>query len=197
MKDPGTPAGNPSKNLKTMTTMKTFELLVTKDNADEKGIATIPSMLSQITGTMEECREDAMTLRNTVFELFERPKVDDIYNLTLVESRKTSKGSEEKAIVTDQDGHEIGCCTSEWSTLAPDQGMRRPDSTEYIRKFFKLLPDEICKTGLSIRLELRFHEEPLHIGDISYRLMTPRSDTYLFSVGTGDNIICTAALTTE
>ncbi|MDD7234300.1 MAG: hypothetical protein PUH35_02275, partial [Bacteroidales bacterium] len=95
--------------------MKTFELLVTKDNADEKGIATIPSMLSQITGTMEECREDAMTLRNTVFELFERPKVDDIYNLTLVESRKTSKGSEEKAIVTDQDGHEIGCCTSEWS----------------------------------------------------------------------------------
>ena len=75
--------------------------------------------------------------------------------------------------------------------------MRRPDSTEYIRKFFKLLPEEICKTGLSIRLELRFHEEPLHIGDISYRLMTPRSDTYLFSVGTGDNIICTAALTTE
>ena len=177
--------------------MKTFELLVTKDNADEKGIATIPSILSQITGTMEECREDTMTLRNTVFELFERPKVDDIYNLTLVESRKTSKGSEEKAIVTDQDGHEIGSCTSEWSTLAPEQGMRRPDSTEYIRKFFKLLPDEICKTGLSIRLELKFHEEPLHIGDISYRLMTPRSDTYLFSVGTGDNIICTAALTTE
>ena len=42
-----------------------------------------------------------------------------------------------------------------WSASSPDQGMRRPDSTEYIRKFFKLLPDEICKTGLSIRLEDR------------------------------------------
>ncbi|MGN0202763.1 MAG: hypothetical protein ACI399_07670 [Candidatus Cryptobacteroides sp.] len=180
-----------------MTTMKTFELIVTKENADEKGFATIPSMLTQIVDTMEGSRNDRMVVRNSVLELFERPKVDEVYNLSVVRSEVTEQGGEETAVVTDQDGHEIGNCKAELSPLKHKEGMKRPDSSKYISKFFRLLPEEVQNTGLSVKLEFECREEPEVLGDISYRLMTPRSDTFLFSAGSQNRIFCSASLTTE
>lgn len=177
--------------------MKTFELLVTKEDTDSKGIVTVPSMLSQIVETMEHTREDGMVARKSVLEIFERPRVDEIYNLSLVRTRNTSNGTEENLMVTDQDGHEIGSCTTEWSPLCNHDGMKKPDIADYIRKFFRLLPDEVRNTSLSVRLELNLQDEPARMEDISYRIKIPRSDTFLFSAGTGDNIVCSAALTTE
>jgi Acyl-ACP thioesterase. len=116
--------------------MKTFEHIVEPIEADSTGFATVPSICSQIINAidrsvrvnaswkneMERCGKSLVLLRSA-FEIDERPKVEDNYNVSIWNVNENRHKYHRCIRITDHDGHEIGRGTTEWCIVDSDTGI--------------------------------------------------------------------------
>ena len=184
--------------------MKTYEYSVTGRNTDSRGIATIPSICSDIIDAIRKTLEqpastqdgNRLRLMRSEFEIDERPRLDDNYNVMVSPSSDETLSGNGTVRLTDYDGHEIGRGWTWW--CLEDYGEDSTKAAEkYLNAFCDMLPDDVRTTGLSVRIKLDLEAETGNDGRISYDLEEKNDESYLFTAHSNGMELCHGQLTTE
>lgn len=187
--------------------MKTYEYSVSSERADGCGLATVQSVCADIINaisrnfsSLDEGSADngGLMLLRSEFEIDERPKAEDNYNISVWTVMDSPARFSKCIRVTDYDGSEIGRGTTEWCKVDPEAKMPFTNFLPcYINSCCDLLPEETLSSGLSVRLNFDFNDEPSPEDEVAFGLKRRNDENYLFYAKSGDRTLCKASITTE
>jgi len=179
--------------------MNTYEYSVEPSNIDGKGMVTVQSFCRDIINALwrsTQKDESPMTLTSSSFEIDERPRLDDNFNVTIT---KDEEGTSRLITVTDYNGSEIGRGRTTWRKEAagkrPTEGL--DESNRFIKAFCKLVPEGILSSGLAVRLDMNFNGDVERGERIDFGIERKNDENYLFKAFCGSKTICSASLMTE
>ena len=190
--------------------MNSYEYPVSSGNADAHGCATVPSIFGCMLNAMEkDIAKDGSrpVLLRSELEIDERPKVDDAFNVLVINdtnevdyrSNINVNTQNKYVVLTDSEGIEIGRGMTEWyfderAQNRAHEGIQSVETVGLVEKFCALLPKGLISGGLQTRIDIDFAHS-VHAGDeMTFGITKAYDDRYLFVARSGDRTLCRASL---